>query len=71
MDLVHFEPEYAPGAPFYHPKGLYIYNKLISYMRQKQDNTGYIEVSTPRVMDRILWETSGHWEKYGEHNYSG
>ena len=71
MDLLHFEPEYAPGAPFYHQKGLYIYNKLVSYMRNKQDDADYIEVSTPRVMDRILWETSGHWEKYGEHNYSG
>ena len=71
MDLLHFEPEYAPGAPFYHQKGLYIYNKLVSYMREKQDNADYIEISTPRVMDRILWETSGHWEKYGEHNYSG
>ena len=40
-------------------------------MRNKQDDADYIEVSTPRVMDRILWETSGHWEKYGEHNYSG
>lgn len=71
MDLLHFEPEYAPGAPFYHQKGLYIYNKLISYMRDRQNDVDYIEVSTPRVMDRILWETSGHWEKYGEHNYSG
>lgn len=71
MDLAHFEPEYAPGAVFWHPKGLYLYNKLINYMREKQDNAGYIEVSTPRVMDRILWEISGHWEKYGAHNYSG
>ena len=71
MDLVHFEPEYAPGAVFYHPKGLYIFNKLVSYMREKQDLADYIEVSTPRVMDRVLWEISGHWEKYGEHNYSG
>ena len=71
MDLVHFEPEYAPGAVFYHPKGLYIFNKLVSYMREKQDLADYVEVSTPRVMDRVLWEISGHWEKYGEHNYSG
>ncbi len=71
MDLVHFEPEYAPGAAFWHPKGLYMYNKLINYMREKQENSGYIEVSTPRVMDRVLWEISGHWEKYGAHNYSG
>ena len=71
MDLAHFEPEYAPGAPFYHPKGLFIYNALIAHMRKKQEDAGYIEVSTPRIMNRCLWETSGHWEKYGEHNYSG
>lgn len=71
MDLAHFEPEYAPGAPFYHPKGLFIFNSLISHMRKKQEDAGYIEVSTPRIMNRCLWETSGHWEKYGEHNYSG
>lgn len=71
MDLAHFEPEYAPGAPFYHPKGLFIYNTLIAHMRKKQEDAGYIEVSTPRIMNRCLWETSGHWEKYGEHNYSG
>ena len=71
MDLAHFEPEYAPGAPFYHPKGLFIYNTLISHMRKKQEDAGYVEVSTPRIMNRCLWETSGHWEKYGEHNYSG
>lgn len=71
MDLAHFEPEFAPGAPFYHPKGLHIYNALISHIRQKQNDVGYIEVSTPRVMDRCLWETSGHWEHYGEHNFSG
>ncbi|MDR2760635.1 MAG: threonine--tRNA ligase [Rickettsiales bacterium] len=71
MDLLHFEPEFAPGAPFFHSKGLFVYNKLIDYMRQKQDGDGYIEVMTPRVMNRNLWEISGHWEKYGEHNYSG
>lgn len=71
MDLAHFEPEFAPGAPFYHPKGLYIYNALINHIRQKQNDFGYIEVSTPRVMDRCLWEISGHWEHYGEHNFSG
>ena len=71
MDLAHFEPEFAPGAPFLHPKGLFIYNELINFMRKKQETAGYIEVSTPRVMDRSLWETSGHWEHYGAHNYSG
>lgn len=71
MDLAHFEPEFAPGGPFYHPKGLFLYNSLIAHMREKQENSGYVEVSTPRIMNRCLWETSGHWEKYGEHNYSG
>ncbi len=71
MDLFHFEPEYAPGAVFWHDKGYKVYRKLIEYMRKRQENNGYIEICTPRVMDRCLWETSGHWEKYGAHNYSG
>ena len=71
MDLFHFEPEYAPGAVFWHDKGYKIYSKLIEYMRKRQENNGYIEVATPRIMDRCLWETSGHWDKYGAHNYSG
>ena len=71
MDLFHFEPEYAPGSVFWHDKGYRIYRKLISYMRTRQEQNGYIEVCTPGVMDRVLWETSGHWQKYGEHNYSG
>ncbi|MBE6453848.1 MAG: threonine--tRNA ligase [Alphaproteobacteria bacterium] len=71
MDLFHFEPEYAPGAVFWHDKGYKIYRKLIEYMRHRQENNGYVEVATPRIMDRCLWETSGHWEKYGAHNYSG
>ena len=71
MDLFHFEPEYAPGAVFWHDKGYRVYRKLIEYMRNRQEHNGYIEISTPRVMDRCLWEISGHWEKYGAHNYSG
>ena len=71
MDLFHFEPEYAPGAVFWHDKGYKIYRKLIEYMRIRQERAGYVEVCTPAVMDRVLWETSGHWEKYGAHNYSG
>ncbi|MDD7473460.1 MAG: threonine--tRNA ligase [Bdellovibrionota bacterium] len=71
MDLFHFNPEYAPGAIFWHDKGFKLYRSLIEYMRKRQDENGYIEISTPAVMDRVLWETSGHWEKYGEHNYSG
>ena len=71
MDLFHFEPEYAPGAVFWHDKGYRIYRRLIEYMRNRQEHNGYMEISTPRVMDRVLWETSGHWDKYGAHNYSG
>lgn len=71
MDLFHFEPEYAPGAVFWHDKGYKIYRRLIEYMRHRQEQNGYLEISTPAVMDRCLWETSGHWQKYGEHNYSG
>jgi len=71
MDLFHFEPEYAPGAVFWHDKGYKIYRKLIDYIRMRQDKAGYQEISTPSVMDRCLWEKSGHWAKYGAHNYSG
>jgi threonyl-tRNA synthetase len=71
MDLFHLEPEYAPGAIFWHDKGFRIYRKLIDYIRMRQERGGYIEISTPSVMDRSLWEISGHWAKYGEHNYSG
>ena len=71
MDLFHFEPDYAPGAVFWHDKGYKIYRKLIDYIRHRQERAGYLEISTPSVMDRSLWERSGHWAKYGEHNYSG
>ena len=71
MDLFHFEPEYAPGAVFWHDKGYKIYRKLIEYIRMRQEKSGYQEISTPSVMDRCLWEKSGHWAKYGAHNYSG
>ena len=71
MDLFHFEPDYAPGAVFWHDKGYKIYRRLIEYIRARQERAGYLEISTPSVMDRSLWERSGHWAKYGEHNYSG
>ncbi len=71
MDLFHFEPDYAPGAVFWHDKGYKIYRRLIDYIRSRQEKAGYLEISTPSVMDRSLWERSGHWAKYGEHNYSG
>ncbi len=71
MDLFHFEPEYAPGAVFWHDKGFKIYRRLIEYLRMRQERAGYFEISTPSIMDRCLWERSGHWAKYGAHNYSG
>ena len=71
MDLFHFEPEYAPGAVFWHDKGFKVYRRLIEYIRHRQEMAGYLEISTPSVMDRCLWEKSGHWAKYGAHNYSG
>lgn len=71
MDLFHFESEYAPGAVFWHDKGYKIYRRLIDYVRMRQEIAGYQEISTPSVMDRCLWERSGHWAKYGAHNYSG
>lgn len=70
MDLFHFEPDYAPGAVFWHPNGWTLFQKLISYMRNKQANNGYIEVSTPTIMNRCLWETSGHWDKYKHNMYT-
>ena len=71
MDLFHFEPEYAPGAVFWHDKGYRIYRRMIDYLRMRQERAGYFEISTPSIMDRCLWERSGHWAKYGAHNYSG
>ena len=71
MDLFHFEPEYAPGAVFWHDKGYRVYRKLIEYLRARQERAGYLEISTPSIMDRCLSERSGHWAKYGAHNYSG
>ena len=71
MDLFHFEPEYAPGMVFWHNKGWRLYRKMIEFLRKQQDERSYLEVSTPEVMDRCLWETSGHWAKYASHNYVG
>jgi threonyl-tRNA synthetase len=70
MDMLHFEHEFAPGAPFYHSNGLVVFHTLIDYMRSQQDKNGYREISTPRVMNRALWEISGHWDHYGKHNFS-
>jgi threonyl-tRNA synthetase len=69
LDLFHFSDE-APGSVFWHPKGWALFLKLIDYMRKRQEEAGYIEVNTPDVMDRSLWETSGHWFKYRENMFS-
>ena len=65
MDLFHFQEE-APGAVFWHPKGWSLFQSLINYMRNRQDKAGYVETNTPDLMDKSLWETSGHWEKFSE-----
>ena len=65
MDLFHFQEE-APGAVFWHPKGWTLFQSLINYMRNRQDKAGYVETNTPDMMDKSLWETSGHWDKFSE-----
>ena len=69
MDLFHFQEE-APGAAFWHPRGWGLYLRLIDYMRRRQDAAGYVEISTPELMDRSLWERSGHWETFREHMFT-
>ena len=69
MDLFHFREE-SPGSVFWHEKGWKLFQKLVAYMRDRQDKAGYKEVNTPEILDRALWEKSGHWEKYGEHMYT-
>ena len=69
MDLFHFREE-SPGSVFWHEKGWKLFQKLVAYMRDRQEKAGYKEVNTPEILDRALWEKSGHWEKYGEHMYT-
>ncbi len=69
MDLFHFQEE-APGAVFWHPRGWRLFQNLVDYMRERQVAAGYQEVNTPELMDRSLWEASGHWESFGEHMYT-
>lgn len=68
MDLFHMQEE-APGQVFWHANGWLIYTTLQDYMRRKQIEGGYVEVNTPQVVDRKLWEQSGHWEKYQENMF--
>jgi len=68
MNLFHMQEE-APGQIFWHPNGWTVYTELQNYMRRKQRADGYHEVNTPQVVDRKLWEASGHWDKYQEHMF--
>ncbi|MBS9778371.1 MAG: threonine--tRNA ligase [Gammaproteobacteria bacterium] len=65
QDLFHLQEE-APGMVFWHQKGWAIYQKLQQYMREKQRLNGYLEVNTPQIVDKTLWEKSGHWDKYAD-----
>ena len=69
LDLFHMQEE-APGAVFWHPKGWSVFQSLIGYMREKQKAAGFQEVNGPELMDRSLWEASGHWEKFGENMFT-
>jgi threonyl-tRNA synthetase len=68
MDLFHFQEE-GPGVVFWHPKGWTLFSILIDYMRRRQQEAGYQEVNTPQILDRAMWEASGHWEKYHENMF--
>ena len=65
MDLFHFQEE-SPGSVFWHTNGWHLFQTLINYMKKRQDAAGYLEINTPDIMDRSLWEKSGHWEKFGD-----
>jgi threonyl-tRNA synthetase len=69
MDLFHFQDE-AVGAAFWHAKGWTLFQSLVGYLRREQEAAGYREVNTPELMDRSLWERSGHWEWFGEHMFT-
>ena len=69
LDLFHFQEE-AVGMVFWHPKGWSIYRELEEYIRRKVTKGGYLEIKTPQLIDKKLWEASGHWDKYSEHMYT-
>ena len=69
MNLFHFREE-SPGAVFWHEKGWLLFQRLVEYMRAKQRLAGYKEINTPELMDKTLWEKSGHWDKFGEHMFT-
>lgn len=69
MDLFHFQEE-GPGTVFWHPKGWTLFQSMTNYMRRRQEETGYKEVQSPQILDKALWETSGHWEWYKENMFT-
>ena len=69
MNLFHFQEE-APGAIFWHPKGWHLFQGLITYMRNRQNEGGYLELNTPELMDLSLWKTSGHWVSFGQNMFT-
>ncbi len=69
MDLFHFREE-SPGSVFWHEKGWLLFQRLVEYMRMKQRLAGYKEINTPELLDKSLWEKSGHWEKFGNHMFT-
>ena len=69
MDLYHFQEE-GPGSVFWHKKGWKLFTELIDYMKRKGLKAGYLEVNTPDMLDRSLWEKSGHWEKFGDNMFT-
>ncbi len=69
MNLFHFQEE-GPGSVFWHKKGWTLFTELIDYMKRKGQKAGYLEVNTPDMLDRSLWEKSGHWEKFGENMFT-
>ena len=69
LDLFHFQEE-SPGAVFWHQKGWSLFQSLVKFMRDKQNEAGYLEVNTPEMLDKTLWEKSGHWEKFQEYMYT-
>jgi threonyl-tRNA synthetase len=68
LDLFHLE-EISPGSPFWHPKGMVIWNELEDLRRREDASRGYVEVKTPLIYDKVLWERSGHWEKFRENMF--
>lgn len=69
MQLFHMQEE-APGAVFWHPRGYRIFMTIVSFVRKNQERAGYVEISTPEIMDRSIWEKSGHWDKFADQIYT-